>query len=427
MTSTDKQNASGNLWQLSPEDRQSNAPLEGDVSTDVVIIGGGYTGLSAALHIAQKGRSVCVLEAKTVGHGGSGRNVGYVNAGLWMPPDEVEKHLGGETGAKLNALLAEGPDLVFGLIGEHQIRCDAVRQATLHCAASERGVRDLKNRYDQQIARGAPVRLLNKSETEKRTGSGALFGALLDPRAGTIQPLAYAQGLARAASGAGARIYENTTAASVCREGSDWVVTTAKGRVRAEKLIQATNAYGTSGIPMNDVVPVYFFQMATKPLSETERSKVLPGLEGCWDTAMVMSSFRLDADGRLLIGGVGNLEGPGRRIHRSWARRKLAALFPQLAGLEFDYEWCGRIGMTSDHLPKVVGLGPSAVSIFGYSGRGISPGTVFGKCAAEWATNGNEAAAFPVPIEQPGTSSFSRLKAMYFETGAILTHFVSAR
>lgn len=415
----------GNLWRATIKHALETEPLNEEITTDVVIIGGGFTGLSAALYIAQKHSDVCVLEAETIGHGGSGRNVGYVNAGLWTPPDEVEKLVGKESGQKLNSLLADGPNVVFDLIERHQIECSATRQATLHCADTQSGKRDLEMRHKQLSARGAPVELLNQEATQERTGARHFVASLMDPRAGTIQPLAYAQGLARAAVNAGARFFQHTQAISLENLGDTWVVKTTNGSVRARKLIQATNAYGTEGLHENDFVPVYYFQLATEPLSEDQRAEVLPGLEGCWDTATVMSSFRLDEDGRLLVGAVGNLNGPGAAIHKAWARRKLKSLYPKLGHLKFDHEWCGRIAMTSDHLPKVVSIGPAAISIFGYSGRGISPGTVFGRCAAKWATESTED-AFPIPIKAPKADRFKRFKSIFYETGATLTHLFKA-
>lgn len=401
-------------------------PLARDVNADVAIIGGGITGLSAALHLAQAGVRVCLLEAERIGHGGSGRNVGLVNAGLWTPPEAVTAVLGKEAGARLNSALADGPQLVFDLIRTLGIDCAATRNGTLHCAPDARGVRDLRDRFRQQSATGAPVRLLDAAETAVRTGSRRFRAALWDGRAGTIQPLAYTQGLARAAAKAGARVYENSAAQSVRHTGNGWQVATAQGSVTVAKLIQATNAYGTSGLPRSGFVPVSFFQLATEPLPNRLRTTILPGGEGCWDTALVMSSFRLDAEGRLLIGALGNLQAPCCAAHRSWARRKLAQIYPQLAGRRFEHGWCGRICMTPERLPKVVEIGPDAISIYGYSGRGIAPGTVFGKSTLDWVVKGDEN-AFPLEIGQAETVRLPRVRGLFIEAGASLTHLLTAR
>jgi glycine/D-amino acid oxidase-like deaminating enzyme len=415
-----------NLWSAdSPPDDNARA-LTGQVKADVAIIGGGITGLSASLHLAQAGVRVCLLEANRIGHGGSGRNVGLVNAGLWTPPEAVTATLGPEAGARLNRALADGPQVVFDLIRDLGIDCAPRRNGTLHCADNQRGLRDLQDRFRQLSAMGAPVKLLDAAETATRTGSPRFRAALWDGRAGTIQPLAFTQGLARAARDAGAQIYEDAMATGVTRSGSGWQVSTASGRVTAAKLIQATNAYGTAGPSQNGFIPIHFSQLATEPLPEDLRQSILPGGEGCWDTALVMSSFRLDAEGRLLIGALGDLDGFGGAVHRSWARRKLAQLYPQLSDLPFEYGWSGRIAMTPDHLPRVDDIGPDAISIHGYSGRGIAPGTVFGKSAVGWVVQG-DVDAFPVAIRPPQPILMARARGLFYEAGVTLFHLLAAR
>ncbi|MEO1308695.1 MAG: FAD-dependent oxidoreductase, partial [Pseudomonadota bacterium] len=183
-----------NLWETTAPDARWQQ-LEAGLDTDVVVIGGGFTGVSAAYHLAAAGASVVLLEARTIGFGGSGRNVGLVNAGLWTPPDEVQRLLGAQAGEELNQWLATGPARVFDLIERLQIKCEAVQNGTLHLAHAPSGLKDLRDRYAQQKARGAPVELLDAAETERRTGSRAYHGALWDGRAGTIQSPNIGQGL----------------------------------------------------------------------------------------------------------------------------------------------------------------------------------------------------------------------------------------
>ncbi len=415
-----------NLWHATAGTPVNAAPLERDVVADVVIVGGGFTGCSAALHLAEAGVKVHLLEARTIGHGGSGRNVGLVNAGLWTPPDQVERMLGRDPGQRLNQMLAGAPDLVFDLIARHRIDCESTRSGTLHCAHSSGALAGLQSRYRQQIARGAPVRFLDAAESRRAIGSDAFHGALFDPRAGTIQPLAFVHGLARAAAAAGATLYERSPASSFRHENGVWRVLTHRGTISAQYLIQATDSYECrSGQPAT-MTPVRYFQCATPPLSAELLARILPRREGCWDTAMVMSSFRLDRAGRLIIGAVGNLEGICAATHRNWAARKLASLFRELAGQPFEYFWTGRIGMTSDHLPKIAALGPRAIAIYGFSGRGIGPGTAFGKAAAAWVCSGDNA-AFPVPITAERVDPFATFKMYYYGLGSTFTHWLGAR
>jgi glycine/D-amino acid oxidase-like deaminating enzyme len=414
-----------NLWQSTCRELVPTSVHEGKRSVDLVIIGGGFTGCSAALVAAELGVKVCLLEAETIGQGGSGRNVGLVNAGLWIPPDRVEELLGKKDGERLNNALANGPGLVFSRIEKHEINCEPVRNGTLHCAESASGWRDLQERHRQQRKRGAPVRLLDAVQTKQHTGSDTFQGALHDARAGTIQPLAYCLGLARAAQQAGAHIHTNSAVTRIMRRRNSWQVHTARGVVSAKAMLVATNAYhlGVDGLPPPAIIPMHYFQMATAPLDAAVCSSVLPNLEGCWDTATVMSSFRRDEEGRLIIGSFGSLDHSGSSVHQGWARRMLTRMFPQLHGARLEQAWCGRIAMTSDHLPKIVRLGPNALMAFGYSGRGISPGTVFGSCIAAALISGDES-LLPVRPVAAHREAFAAPKAAFYETGAFLTHLV---
>ncbi|WP_420392224.1 NAD(P)/FAD-dependent oxidoreductase [Acuticoccus sp.] len=416
--------ADGTLWRATAAEAFEGPPLEGDADADLAIVGGGYTGCAAALAAAERGASVRLLEAERVGHGGSGRNVGLVNAGLWLPPDDVEAALGPEEGRALNDALAGAPDLVFELIARHGIACEPRRAGTLHCAHAPSAHRELKRRHRQLAGRGAPVALLDASEARRRTGSDAVHGALFDARAGTIQPLAYCRGLARAARDAGAVLHEESPVRSVARTAGGWRVATDRGSVRAKALLVATNAYGHPAALAGAVVPLRYFQLATTPLGDNVRATVLPGGEGAWDTGTVMSSFRTDAVGRLLVGGVGSLAGPGGAVHRRWADRTLARLFPQLAGTPFEHALEGRIAMTRDHVPKIVRLGPAGAMVFGYSGRGIGPGTVFGTRLAHALLSGDEA-ALPVRPRARHAEPFAALRGIGIEAGATLAHAVA--
>ena len=430
------------LWQASANNPFTGHALAQHAHTDVAIIGGGYGGLSAALELAKSGLDVHLLEAQTIGFGGSGRNVGLVNAGLWTPPDDIEATLGQAAGQKLNQAFACAPDMVFDLIQKYQIDCNPVRHGTLHCATNKSGLKDLNRRFLQQQKRQAPVELLSASATMQRTGSSEFLGALFDARAGTIQPLSYAFGLAHAAEKAGASINTQSPVLDYRYQDKQWHIVTAQGRVSANQLIVATNAYGTqndaqrssgdaqSQAPQSQTkgyfTPIGYCQFATAPLTLKQQEQILPHKEGCWDTAHAMSSFRLDHKGRLIIGGVGSLEHTGSSTHMHWAQRKLKALFPDLKAYEFDYMWSGQIAMTADKLPKMCAMGPQAISLYGYSGRGIGPATTLGCAAAKWAM-GLDETHLPLAISDPTMDRHWRLKSAYYNTGALLAHWFESR
>lgn len=416
----------GTLWTRTCAESVPAQPLEGDLTVDLVVVGGGYTGCSAALSAAEAGATVCLLEAHDIGFGGSGRNVGLVNAGLWLPPDDILAALGEIEGERLLGHLGQAPSRVFDLIEKHRIDCEATRAGTLHCAHTVAGYADLANRYRQQNRLGAPVRLLDAAETERGTGSPGFHGALFDARAGTIQPLGYVRGLARAAAHAGARIVEATPVLRIGRSSGSWTVGTPSGTVTADAILVATNAYHSGPEAPGDYIPVHYFQIATAPLSDEDRRLILPGGEGCWDTALVMSSFRVDRQGRLIVGGIGNLDSPVGRVHAAWARRKIVHLFPGLAVPRIEHAWCGRIAMTADHVPKIRKIGPRGYACFGYSGRGIGPGTVFGSLAAE-ALLQDAPERLPLSPTAQHREAVAGLRASYYELGALAAHALKDR
>ena len=420
------------LWEASAPSAPQTPPLRGRIAVDVAVIGAGYTGLSAALHLAEAGRSVAVLEAAEVGFGASGRNVGLVNAGMWVLPDELPKRLGATHGARLLQTLGDAPSVVFDLVARHGMDCEAVRHGTLHCAVGASGLAGLRARAAQWQRLGAPVRLLDAADTAARTGTLAYAGSLLDLRAGTIQPLAYARGLARAALAVGAAVHTASPVVAVEDRGTAWrLVVDGGGQVDADWVIVATNAYTLLAGPWSalasELVRMPYFNMATRPLPDALREMILAGREGAWDTRTVLSSFRLDAAGRLVFGSIGALRPPGHAVHRHWGRRALAKLFPQLGDVAFEHEWYGWIGTTSDALPRLHRLARQVVAFNGYNGRGIGTGTVFGRELARLVSGQASAEELPLPMVDVSPIAWKPAREAFYEAGAQLAHAVGAR
>jgi len=412
-----------NLWKTSSECTLKTNKLDEDKSVDLVIIGGGYTGVSCALTLAEKGLKVALLEAESIGYGVSGRSVGLVNSGLWMEPEKVESIMGAVAGKKLNQLLAQAPELVFSNITQYDIDCELTQTGTLHCAHSKSGLENLKNRLRQYQAIGTKVDLLSQEEVTNKMGSSAYYGALHFNEAGTIQPLAYVRGLARAAITAGVSIHQDTRVTAIERKNNAWEITTPSFQLKSDAVVLATNAYhkNISRCSPPSFTPVNYFQTATKPLSRELLNKILPERQGCWDTAMIMSSVRRDQAGRLIIGSIGSLDSSTCAIHTHWAQDKLKKLFPYLGALEFEYAWQGRIAYSNDHLHHIVEFGPNAISLFGYSGRGIGPGTIFGRAAADYILSG-DISHLPVMPVSFYTEKHTQLKATFYELGAAAVH-----
>ncbi|MGQ4880604.1 NAD(P)/FAD-dependent oxidoreductase [Billgrantia sp. LNSP4103-1] len=412
------------LWHdTSPEPGLDLPALEGAQSAEVVVVGGGITGLSTALHLAEAGTAVTLVEAGEVPSGGSGRNVGLVNAGLWIPPDDICKALGEKDGERANAILGAAPAEVFALIERHGIDCEATRSGTLHLAHNAKGEQELARRADQLQQRGAPVELLQDEACWQKVGTQQIRSALLDRRAGTINPAAYTRGLARAAAGAGALLFARSPALGVAREGKEWRVTTPQGSVVAPRLVLATNAYTEED--WNQVrehfFPGHFFQVASTPLSEESAGDILPERQGAWDTRMVLSSMRRDADGRLILGSLGRGDGRPQAYVRCWADRIQRHYFPQLGRIDWECTWTGRIAFTPDHTLRLIEPAPGILGATGYNGRGITTGTVVGKGFARYLTHGDDS-LLPLPIRSPRPIQARPLWSSSYEGGFTLYH-----
>lgn len=416
-----------NLWQQTKNQQLSGIgkePLTNAIEVDVAIVGGGFSGLSTAYHLAAKGLKVAVLEAKGIGEGASGRNVGLTNAGLWIMPQQTEHLLGAKQGQKLNQLLIDAPLYVEQLIDKHHIDCDFKRNGTLHLAHSKSAVKQLLERQRQLCGYGAKIDFLDRQDVYAKTKAAGYHGALIDHRAGKLHPLKYCQGLALIAQQSGAQIYTNSAVLDIEKANNRLLLRTVGGTVKADKVVLATNAYEDHiSFSKGLYTPLSYCQIATQPLTLEQREHCLPDDNGCWDSGMVMRSFRKDRDDRLILGTVGNIHTQAASGFKYWAGHVLAKTFPHLGELEYQYAWSGKIAKSHNNIPQLTEIDNNIIQIMGYSGRGIAGATVAGKEISDYLTHQQSKVDLTLPLNQAKPISFNQLRAAVYELGSQISHF----
>ncbi|MCA0921193.1 NAD(P)/FAD-dependent oxidoreductase [Pseudooceanicola nanhaiensis] len=373
--------------------------LTGRAEADVAIVGAGILGLSTALALAEAGTSVIVLEANEPGWGASGRNGGHANPGLKTHPDEVLRDFGQET-----LTWAYGaPTTLAALIDRLGIDAEFRQGGTYRAAVSEAGLRDVEALTEALIRHGIPARFEDAAAMEAATGCTRYHGAMLDPVGAQVNPLKYTRGLARAAQAAGAVICCDSPVTRYAREGAGWTVATPGGSVTAGQLLIATNGYSGPLVPKlaQSLIPVFSAIAASNPLPEALRGQILAGGGVLYETGTVTIYYRVDAAGRLIFGGRGQMEEadglPSVAVLRQLAERT----WPGLAAVGWCYGWNGRVAITADHYPHLHALEDSGLVAVGFNGRGVALTTALGPRLAEHLRGTPGALPFPVTAIRP--------------------------
>ena len=393
------------LWAATAPPGPDTPALDGDGEADVCIVGGGFAGLSAALHLAEAGTRAVLLEAREPGWGASGRNGGQVIPGLKFDPDTLRAKFPGEAGERLVDFAGRTADTVFDLIARHRMDVPHCRAGWIQGAHTATGLEEVSRRAEQWARTGADVAVLDRAAVADHLGSSAYSGGWVDRRGGAIQPLAYARGLARAALAAGATIHGASPVEAMQRQHGRWRVRTAAGHtVSAPQVLVCTNGYSGDLVPRlaRTVIAMNSFQVATAPLSDNVRKTVLPGGHVSSDTRKLLLYFRLDHEGRLIMGGRGRLSEPTSAADWAHLERVLAKVYPQAGGAAIAYRWGGRVALTRDFLPHLHEPEPGLLVDIGCMGRGIGLQTLMGAALARYVASGDRRhLPFPVVPVQP--------------------------
>lgn len=358
--------------------------LDGDRKCDVVIVGGGFTGLSAAAHLAKAGANVVLIEAHRFGDGASGRNGGQLGTGQRAWAEELEAEYGFSRAKALFDLAEEAKAHLLEFAAINNIEIDYM-PGQMSVAHKQRYVDDYKAHAEIMASRfGYPhISFMDARETAERLGSTHYFGGTRDTGTGHIQPLKLVIGTAKVAALAGAQLFEQTLSTGITSGAGKVRVTTPKGVITAEKCLIGVNAYGGTLEPVSaaHIMPIGSFIGATVPLGA--ESKVLPGGEAVDDSRFVVRYFRKSKDGRLLFGGreIYGVNDP-KDIHIH-IRRQISELYPDLKDVEITHGWGGYVGITVPRKPFVREVMPNVISAGGYSGHGVMLSNFFGKLYAE--------------------------------------------
>lgn len=370
------------LWTATAPARVASPALAAPLEIEVAVIGGGFTGLSAALHLAEAGLRVALFEAYEVGHRASGRNGGQVVPGFKPGPAALARRFGDQTATRMTRFAYGAADYLFELVERLHIDCAATRNGWIQGAFSAASADYLQRRAKELNAHGGDVEYLDAKGMQAATGSSFWPAGLREKRAGAVQPLALAHGLARAVMQTGAMLYEHSPVASIVPRPDGGATLSVNGHaVQARRVVLATDAYTDRLWPAvaQSYVNVASAQISTDPLPPALQARLMPLRAGISETRKITYYCRIDPEGRFVIGGRGHSSEQLDPSTREQLRRAAVARFPELVDVSWNYGWACRVGMTLDDLPRMHQLAPGIWTAYGYCGRGVAIGTALGR------------------------------------------------
>jgi glycine/D-amino acid oxidase-like deaminating enzyme len=410
----------GSYYAATANDVTDFAPLRGEHTSDVCVIGAGFTGISTALHLAERGYNVHVVEANKVGWGASGRNGGQMIGGIAGEKNIAKSHGDDDL---LWEMRWAGHDIIRERVAKYDIKCD-LKYGYADVAINRRHVRALQQDYEELQRRSFPhdVQLLNAEKTRETIGTSAYIGALINMGNGHLHPLNLCTGEANAAVANGATIYEKSVVRRI-EHGDRPVVVTDHGKIEADFVVLAGNAYHHLERKLRGIMfPVNSFIIATEPLTPEQVSSINPHDLAVCDPNFVIEYFRLSADKRMLFGGRMNYFGDDPRVIKRHHTPRMLRLYPQLKGIGIDYAWGGTIGVPLHRVPQMGRISPNVFYSQGYSGHGVNVTHLAGQILADAVAGTME--RFDVfasikPIRFPGAHAFRKplvaLGVLYYQ------------
>lgn len=417
MAGQHRSTADGCLWY--PQAPAADYPsLARVVSTDVLIVGGGYCGLSTGWSLRGRGIDTCVIDARAIAGGASGRNGGQLVPGFKIGPGELQRRYGAEEGRSLFEFGQQAPRRVRDLVEQLAIDCDLACNGWVKAAHSAAALRQVDAEHDELAHAGAKVRRLGRDELAELVGHSSYTGGMMLPEGGTLNPYAYCTGLARALAAAGGRIHAHTPALAIERQRDEWRVSVPGAAIVAKAIVVATDGYTEGLLPSltRSIVRVGSFQVATGPLTTKVLSRIVRNGIGVSDTRVLLRYFRRTLDGRLVVGGRGAFSDRTDPSLFAAIERSIAAIYPGVDFGAIATRWHGMVALTADSLPHVIRLDDGLFFAGGFNGRGVAMATAIGQLMA--AIVSGEVREHPLIDDYPRYFSFHRMRAPFMAMGA---------